>query len=696
MRPETAPDRDGKCVAMLVSGSFETAGGIGRWAGYLAQAWSEQGLSPPLEIIETRADGHLRRTAAAFARALLRLVQLRARGRLGVIHANLSVRGSTGRKLIVAQIARALGVPLVIHLHGSGYHQFYAGLPRLMQGMVRAMFLEASEIIVLGAFWADWVATTLDVPRSRISILYNGVRQPTEPRPDRAGQPTHIVLLGRIGARKGVPELLDALASDIMRGRDWMATLAGDGELETFRAAVAARGLAGRVTFPGWLDVGAAARLQASADILVLPSHAENSPISIIEALAAEVAVVATPVGTTPELLTDGESALFVPVGDAPALADALARLVDDRALRNRIAAAGHRVFRDKLDIDQLARALADRHARIMAGQPPAVAARPPPRGQSAGGGPTVSVIIPTTRRPDLVGRAVRSVLAQTMADLEVIVVVDGPNPETIATLSGIEDKRLRVLQNAHPAGAGAARNLGAAQGQGAWLAFLDDDDEWLPEKLERQLAFAGDDEVLVSCRSRVVTPHATYVWPSRPYDGRMPIDDYLFDRKTLFRGASLLQTSSYLLPRRLFERTQFGTSRQNEDTTLLLRVTKQAGARIVMTPETLVVLHAEQARESLGSSYDWREMLAWADSSRALLTKRAYSGFCLIYLGSQAARHADYAGFPLLLWRAVSRGRPTLAQLLPFLAFWVLPIGLRRRIRALIRFDRNLVAVKQ
>ncbi len=295
-----------------------------------------------------------------------------------------------------------------------------------------------------------------------------------------------------------------------------------------------------------------------------------------------------------------------------------------------------------------------------------------------------MSVIIPTTRRPTLIGRAVASVLAQTMSSLEIIVVVDGPNPETIAALAQLDDRRISVIQNDSPAGAGAARNLGAAHARGAWLAFLDDDDEFLPRKLEIQLALAGDRTVLVSCRSRVVTQHATYTWPRTLYDGRQPIDEYLFDRKTLFRGATLLQTSSYLLPRPLFERTRFGDSRQNEDTTLLLRITKAAGASIVVAPETLVVLHTEEARDSLGRSYDWREMLAWADGVRDMLTARAYSGFCLVYLGSQAARTRQWQGLPVLLWRAFRSGSPTPAQLAAFFAFWIIPMGLRRRLRAL------------
>src|SRR5690242_19678911 len=96
-----------------------------------------------------------------------------------------------------------------------------------------------------------------------------------------------------------------------------------------------------------------------------------------------------------------------------------------------------------------------------------------------------VSVIIPTTRRPAQLRRALDSVFAQTYREFEAIVVVDGPNPDTVAMLAACGEARLRVLQNDHPLGPGLARNAGAAAARGDWLAFLDDDDEWQPENLE-------------------------------------------------------------------------------------------------------------------------------------------------------------------------------------------------------------------
>src|SRR5579863_5890497 len=104
---------------------------------------------------------------------------------------------------------------------------------------------------------------------------------------------------------------------------------------------------------------------------------------------------------------------------------------------------------------------------------------------------PRVTAVIPTRNRPDLVCRAVRSVFSQTVTDLECIVVIDGPDSATMEALARIEDERLKVLALEENVGGNEARNLGAREARGEWVALLDDDDEWLPQRLEKQLAIA-------------------------------------------------------------------------------------------------------------------------------------------------------------------------------------------------------------
>jgi glycosyltransferase involved in cell wall biosynthesis len=93
---------------------------------------------------------------------------------------------------------------------------------------------------------------------------------------------------------------------------------------------------------------------------------------------------------------------------------------------------------------------------------------------------PEISVVIPTRNRAALVPRAVHSALAQTLRDIEVIVVVDGPDPDTVEALAAIDDPRLRVVALDASGGAPAARNVGARNAGAPWVALLDDDDEWL------------------------------------------------------------------------------------------------------------------------------------------------------------------------------------------------------------------------
>jgi glycosyltransferase involved in cell wall biosynthesis len=344
---------------MLCPGGVEHSGGIGRWAGYMEREWTRQALRPPLEIVDTRGFGGPAVGVRAFASALARLCRLRARGELALVHANLSADGSTLRKALVALLARALRVPLVVHLHSGRFFRFYARLPRPLQRAVRRLFARAERVIVLGSVWRDQVVEILGVPPGKIMVLPNAVGRPSALARDAPPDGVcHIVFLGRLFPPKGVPELIEALASPALAGRPWRATLAGDGDAASYRAAAESGGIADRVAFPGWLQQDAVGALLREADLVVLPSHSENLPVSVVEALAYRVAVVATPVGATPELIADGESALFVPVGDSVALAAALARLIDDPALRRRIAEAGHRVFLDKLDAAAAARSL--------------------------------------------------------------------------------------------------------------------------------------------------------------------------------------------------------------------------------------------------------------------------------------------------------------------------------------------------
>jgi glycosyltransferase involved in cell wall biosynthesis len=100
-----------------------------------------------------------------------------------------------------------------------------------------------------------------------------------------------------------------------------------------------------------------------------------------------------------------------------------------------------------------------------------------------------ISVIIPCFNRGHLIGRAIESVLTQSIDDFELLVVDDGSSDDTREIIQAFEDSRIEYIRHETNRGASAARNRGVAQAKGEFIAFLDSDDAWLASKLEKQLA---------------------------------------------------------------------------------------------------------------------------------------------------------------------------------------------------------------
>lgn len=142
-----------------------------------------------------------------------------------------------------------------------------------------------------------------------------------------------------------------------------------------------------------------------------------------------------------------------------------------------------------------------------------------------------ISVVIPTRNRAALLGRALNSALNQTYAPLEVIVVSDGSEDETEHFMREAEKahENLRFLSYFPSRGGNHARNVGIQTARGAWVAFLDDDDEWHPEKLRLQMELAkSDPEMGLICTAFTYVQDAVgsgrYFCPTAPYDASLAI----------------------------------------------------------------------------------------------------------------------------------------------------------------------------
>jgi glycosyltransferase involved in cell wall biosynthesis len=247
--------------------------------------------------------------------------------------------------VLLKQFKRSPATPWVAFQHG--YQSTDLKL-RLYNQLDRWTLRSADRVVsVCQAFTGRLIA--YGVQPQRICVLHNSV-SPTEPVPQAAkielrqrfgilGDQAVILTIGRFSKEKGHADLIEALHRIPATARRWRAILVGEGpERANLERLISRLNLADVVTLAGvFPDVRP---LYGIADIFALPSHSEGSSNVILEAMAAKVPIVATRVGGTPEILTDGDTALLCADRDPLALGQSIERVLGDDALAKGLAAS--------------------------------------------------------------------------------------------------------------------------------------------------------------------------------------------------------------------------------------------------------------------------------------------------------------------------------------------------------------------
>ena len=297
---------------------------------------------------------------------------------------------------------------------------------------------------------------------------------------------------------------------------------------------------------------------------------------------------------------------------------------------------------------------------------------------------PLVSAVIPTHKRAVTLPRALQSALAQTYRKMEVVVVIDGPDAETKRALKQINDPRVRIVQLESNVGGGGARNAGVSAARGEWIAFLDDDDEWLPEKIERQIALLTSvscDDPIVSCRFIAHARAGEHIWPSRFPRPSEPMSEYLLVRQGMSRIDGFVATPTIVTRRSLLQRVPFQSGlKKHQDWDWMLRATSEPSVGVFFCPETLVICHME-ANDSTSRQADWEFSLQWIHANRGRVTARAYASFIATHVGWQAATQRCWSVFFSLLWDAFRHGSLRAVDVTRYFGFWFVPAACRDHI---------------
>ena len=313
--------------------------------------------------VATIGEGSKLSSAAVFARAVHTLSRTLADIDPAIVHIHFASRGSALRKLFLANMVIRARRPLILHAHGASFDQFHRSLPAPVRSLVCRVLQQASVLIALSSQWRDFYVHECEVSPSQVVVLPNPVRVPSRV-PDRAGRTqVQFLHLGRLGKRKGGYDVVNAFAAlpDALRDRARLV-LAGDGDVEGMKKLAAPFGE--RIRVLSWIDAHERDRLLAESDVFVLPSYAEGVPMALLEAMAAGLPCITTPVGGIPDVFTHGTEGLLVTPGDAGQLRAAMTTFIGDEPAR---LAAGKRAYESAraFDVHAYARRLADIYQRI-------------------------------------------------------------------------------------------------------------------------------------------------------------------------------------------------------------------------------------------------------------------------------------------------------------------------------------------
>ena len=236
------------------------------------------------------------------------------------------------------RLARATGRPVIAHLHGGNLPDFTRRHPRWGRRVLRRAAHRVAPSAYLEAE-LDHLGCDVEVIPNVIDLADYDHRHRTTLQPR--------ILWMRTFHELYAPELaIDVLVRVLEHHPDAELTMAGQdkGLLEQTRTYAAAAGVADRVRFPGLLDATAKRREMDAHDVFLNTNRVDNMPVSLVEAGAAGLPIVATAVGGIPFLLADGRSALLTPADDADALAAAVCRVLDDPELAGTLSSGARAV----------------------------------------------------------------------------------------------------------------------------------------------------------------------------------------------------------------------------------------------------------------------------------------------------------------------------------------------------------------
>lgn len=347
-----------KSVVMLGPSPASKGGIASVIATLLAHGYADTGRC---RFIATQVDGSAWRKAARAGIALAHCSALLGAGRVSLLHVHVASGASFWRKAAFIAAARTARCPVLFHLHGGEFCQFVdQRLSGASQRAAVALIASCAAAFALTGESAAWLRQRCRVPVVEVFPNPVAVASVLPRAPGNA-----VLFIGRLDERKGVFDLLRAFAALAATRPAARLVLAGEGDSGAVLALARTLGVVDQLSLPGWVGARQRAALLASAAVFVLPSHTEQMPMSLLEAMAAGTPVIASDVGAMPHMLGHGRCGLVIPAQEVQGLAAAIARMLDDHLLARTLSACALERVKAEFQVDAVLARLRRRYQEL-------------------------------------------------------------------------------------------------------------------------------------------------------------------------------------------------------------------------------------------------------------------------------------------------------------------------------------------
>jgi glycosyltransferase involved in cell wall biosynthesis len=279
-----------------------------------------------------------------------------------LVHVHVAAQKSMIRKLPIILLTKVMRKPFIIHLHAASEASLFEQTP---SWITRLAFLLSYRVIVLSESWASTV--TKHIPHARVSVIYNPIAMPRLSAASEVNARPMILFAGKLEARKGYMDLLEAAANVLDQFPNVELRLVGHGEIAQAKEHARQLGIENSVTCTGWTNPEQMEEHFRAASIFCLPSYDEGLPMAVLEAMSFSLPVVATPVGGLPEILSDGQNGLFAQVGNVESLTSQLLLLLRQPAFGAVLGINASQTIARLCSIEHIERQLEDLYCEVNA-----------------------------------------------------------------------------------------------------------------------------------------------------------------------------------------------------------------------------------------------------------------------------------------------------------------------------------------